>query len=167
MTNPDLRVSLTKHADGGSVLRCTRADGSADWQRHHGNQAVFFPLHDLTHFAIETELGVRRAFYGLLSEGWDIEDTTGKGKRGPIPPEALRVEHLVGAFDLERAGAANWSADELNAQATIFATDRGLPPPPPLSDEDLDRIRWRLGELFARWAAVEAGGTLELEFERR
>ena len=166
MAIPDLRVSLTKRSDGGSVLRCTRADGSVDWQRHHGQKAAFFPLHDLTHFAIETELGFRRAFYGLLAEGWDIEETTGKGARGPLPPEALCVEHLVGAFDLERAGSVTWTADELNAQARTFAADHGLPSPRALTDDDLGRIRSRLGELLARWAAVESGATLELEFER-
>jgi hypothetical protein len=155
---------LTKHADGGAVLRCTRTDGTASWQRHHGRQAVFFPLHDLTHFAIETELGFRRAFYGLVAEGWDIEETTGKGARGPLPPEALWVEHLVGAFDLERAGSVVWTADELNAQARTFAVDRGLPSPPALTDDDLGRIRSRLGALFARWALLEAGATLELGF---
>lgn len=164
---PDLRLSLTKHADGGAVLRCTRADGSAVWQRHHGGRAVFFALHDLTHYAIETELGVRRAFYGLLADGWDLEDTTGKGTRGALPPEALRVEHLVGAFDLERAGAVTWTADELNAHAAVFAADRGLPSPSDLTDDDLSRIRSRLGELLAQWVALDAGATLELAFERR
>ena len=164
MVTPHLRVSLTKHSNGGAVLRCTRADGSASWQRHHGRQAAFFPLHDLTHFAIETELGFRRAFYGLLAEGWDIEETTGKGARGALPSEALRVEHLVGAFDLERAGSVTWTADELNAQARTFAADHGLPPPRALTDDDLARVRSRLGELLARWATVEEGATLELSF---
>lgn len=164
MVTPNLRVSLTKHSDGGAVLRCTRSDGSASWQRQRGRQAAFFPLHDLTHFAIETELGFRRAFYGLIAEGWDIEETTGKGARGPLPPEALWVEHLVGAFDLERAGSVTWDADELNAQARTFATDRGLQPPPALTDDDLGRIRSRLAELFGRWAMLEEGGTLELAF---
>lgn len=135
----DLRVTLVKHSDGGAVLRCTRADGSASWQRHHGRQAAFFPLHDLTHFAIETELGFRRAFYRLLAEGWEIEDTTGKGARGPLPPEALCVEHLVGAFDLARAGAVTWTVDELNAQANAFVASRGLPSPRARTDDDLHR----------------------------
>ena len=125
---------------------------------------MFFPLHDLTHFAIEIELGFRRAFYGLIAEGWDIEETTGKGARGPLPTEALWVEHLVGAFDLERAGSVVWTADELNEQARTFAADSGLPPPPALTDDDLRRIRSRLGELLAQWAFLEEGATLELGF---
>jgi hypothetical protein len=161
---PTLRVSFVKHSDGGSVLRCTRSDGTSIWQRHQGPRAIFFPLHDLTHFAIETELGVRRAFYGLVAEGWSFDDTTGKGDRGALPPEALAVEHLVGAFDLERAGSVVWTADDLNEQANAFARERGLPAPRALSDDDLARVRARLGELFAQWAAVAPGEALELEF---
>jgi hypothetical protein len=160
----DLLIRLTKHADGESVLQCTRANGSTIWQRHHGRQAAFFPLHDLTHFAIESEVGFRRAFYGLLADGWDFEDTTGKGARGALPPEALAVEHLVGAFDLERAGSVVWTAVELNEQATTFAAERGLPSPRSLTGDELMRVRSRIGELLGRWAALRAGATLELSF---
>ena len=151
-----LRVCLTKHPDGGAVLKCIREDGSATWQRQQGRSASFFPLHDLTHFAIESELGLRRAFYGLIAEGWDIEDTTGKGSRGALPPEALAVERLVGLFDLERAGSAFWSAAELNAQGHRL--------PRPITDDDLGRIRRRISELLAQWAVLPAGQTLELSF---
>ena len=80
-----MKVELTKRADGGSSLRCVRADGSVTWQSHHGRQALFFPVHDLTHFAVESVLAGKTGFYGLVAVGWDIEDTTGKGKRGAIP----------------------------------------------------------------------------------
>ena len=164
MPSPELLNRLVKRADGSAVLRCVRADGSASWQRHDGRQGTFFPLHDLTHFAVESELGVRSGFYGLVARGWDIEDTTGKGARGALPPEALVVEHLVGALDLERAGSVVWTAPELNAQAVAFSETRGLPPPPSLTDDDLSRIRARARALLEQWAALEAGGTLELSF---
>jgi hypothetical protein len=81
-----LLVQLVKRADGGSALRCRRADGSVSWQTHQGQQAAFFPGHDLTHFAVESELPGTIAFYGLIAAGWDIEDTTGKGRAGPFRP---------------------------------------------------------------------------------
>ena len=48
-----LTVRITKRTDGGAVLKCVRADGSETWQKQEGKQAAFFPLHDLTHFAVE------------------------------------------------------------------------------------------------------------------
>ena len=62
----ELRIQLTKRGDGDVVLRCIRADGSATWQRHRGRHAGFFPLHDLTHYVVETELRSRRGFYPEL-----------------------------------------------------------------------------------------------------
>src|SRR5688500_14166269 len=159
-----LRISLTKGADGGATLTCTRSDGSVTWQRQHGRSAAFFPLHDLTHYAIESELALQRAFYGLIADGWDIEETTGKSPRGSVPPEAVAVERLVGLFDLERAGSAFWSTAELNDHCHGPAVQPGQRLPRPITDDDLRRIRLRISELLAQWAVLPAGHTLELSF---
>lgn len=162
----ELLIRMTKRGDGASVLHCERADGSVTWQRQEGAQASFFPVHDLTHFAIERTLGYRRGFYGLIAEGWEIADTEGKGARGPLPSDAIEVEHLVGMMDLERAGAACWTADALNAQAVTFAVDGGRPAPRLITDEELARVRSCARELHARWARIAPGESLELMFDR-
>jgi hypothetical protein len=107
-----LAIRITKRKDGGGVLRCVRADASETWQKQESRHAAFFALHDLTHFAVESALGYRRGFYGLIAEGWDVDDTTGKGAKGPLPDEAVEVEYLAGSFDRERAGGSLWTADE-------------------------------------------------------
>jgi hypothetical protein len=162
----DLLVQLTKRADGATVLRCVRADGSTTWQRQERQHARHFPLHDLAHYAVETELGFRGGFYGLIAEGWDIEDTTGKGARGPLPPEAIVVEYVVGALDVERAGGSEWSAEDFNAQAANYFAGKGSPAPRPLSDADLSCVRSRIAELHALWWELPAGETLELRYPR-
>ena len=96
-----MRIEIVKRADGAGVLRCVRPDGSVTWQKQT-RHAAHFALHDLTHYAVETALGYRRGFFGLIAEGWDIEDTSGKGGRGALPAEALEVERIVGLFDSER-----------------------------------------------------------------
>ena len=161
---PRLLIQLTKRADGGAVLRCTRGDGSVTWQKLHGRQAAFFPLHDVTHYAVETELGFTRGFYGLIALGWDIDETTGKSARGPLPNGAIVVEYLVGQFDLERASGVRWTAAELNAHAAGHFSQRNQPAPRALDDVDLARVRRSLRELYARWCSLRAGETLELEF---
>jgi hypothetical protein len=100
-------------------------------------------------------LGVDQAFFGLIAQGWDMEDTGGKGRRGTLPPEAITVEHIVGGLDAERASGTELSAAEFNA---LTAIDR------PLSDTELARVRERRRELFAQWAALPAGETLVLAF---
>src|SRR6202049_3530197 len=114
-----LLIQITKRSDGGGVLRCVRADGWATWEKQESRHAAFFALHDLTHFAVESTLGFRRGFYGLIAEGWDVEDTTGKGARGPLPEEAVEVEGIVGLFDAERACGAIWTEDEFSEFAAL------------------------------------------------
>jgi hypothetical protein len=147
-----VRIRINKRSDGGGVLRCDRADGSSTWQKQT-RHAAFFAHHDLTHYAVETALGYQRGFFGLVAEGWDIEDTTGKGARGPLPEEAIEVERLVGTLDTERAGGVRWTIEEFNAYA-----------PRPLTQDALDRIRARRAELFRMWSAVAPGDSLELEW---
>lgn len=136
------------------------------WQRQEGRQAAFFPLHDLTHYAVEHELGLRDGFYGLIAAGWDIAATQGKGARGPLPAETLVVEHLVGMLDTERASGTEWTAADINRQAALFANAGGRPAPRALTDAELARVRARVRELFGRWAGLAPGGTIELDFDR-
>ena len=131
-------------------------DGSVTWQKQKNLQAPFFALHDLTHFAIETTLGYRRGFFGLIAEGWDIADTTGKGNRGPLPDEAIEVERLVGLVFTERASGAIWSAAEFNE---VWQAARRL------TDAELLAVRKRRSELFQLWSNVPDGGTLALQYQ--
>ena len=159
-----LRIRIAKRTDGGAVLRCVRADRTETWQKQSGASAAFFPLHDLTHYAVEAELGIRDAFYGLIADGWSIDDTTGKGARGALPPDALFVENVVGTLDLERAGGVRWTAEEFNASMALHAKTSGRPEPRALTDEELSRIRKRRAELFSHWEKVPPGQSLDLEF---
>jgi hypothetical protein len=147
-----LRIEIVKRADGEGLLRCTRSDGSITWQKQ-GKHAAHFALHDLTHFAVETVLRYRRGFFGLIAEGWDVEDTTGKGKRGPLPAEATEVEAVVGVFDSERACGQLWTAGEINTFT-----------PRALTRTEILNIRSVRGRLFQQWSAIEPGDKLELQF---
>lgn len=142
-----MRIEIVKRADGAGLLRCTRRDGSVTWQKQSERVAAHFTHHDLTHFAVETTLERRRGFFGLVASGWEIEDTTGKGSRGPLPEEALEVERIVGLFDAERGSGALWTGAEF-----------GLP------DEAILAVRARRSDLFRRWRETDTGAALELEF---
>lgn len=153
-----MRVQITKKTDGSGVLRCVRDDGSVTWQKQSDRHAAYFSFHDLTHFAVETTLGFRRGFFGLIAEGWDIEDTTGKGARGRLPREAALAEMTVGLFSAERASSAIWTLKEFNE----LAAQTGVPP---LTEDQIVRVKKKRSEVFQQWEAVAPGGTLELEFD--
>ena len=150
---PMLSIEIVRQPDGSGLLRCTRSDGSVTWQKQ-SRHAAHFALHDLTHYAVETALGYRHGFFGLLADGWDLEDTEGNGSRGTLPPEALEVERLVGLFDAERASGGFWSAGEFSTFA-----------PRQLSEVQIQQVRALRSALFEQWSAITPGQKLQLKFE--
>lgn len=158
-------VRIKKGSDGRTSLSCERADGTTTWQRQQGAQASFFPRHDLTHYAVETVLGHRKGFYGMVAAGWDLSDFGTPWPRGELPKDANLTEIIVGFFDQERASGQMGAAEEINDQLSEFAEENGLPAPEQLTEDDLSRVRKRRGELFAQWDAVRPGDALELAFD--
>ena len=171
---PELLIRLKRHADGSASITCTRRDGTSTWQRQHGKLGWVFPPHDLTHYAVETTLGFGGAFYGLIAEGWDIADFAKPWPRGPIPPEAIEVELIVGFFDAERLNGVRWTEEEFGAHAAQFvAARRAAHPaamdvtPRALTAAELAQVRASRADLLARWAALAPGDAMELAFVRR
>ena len=151
-----LQIEIVKQPDGAGVLRCTRQDGTVTWQKQN-KHAAHFALHDLTHYAVETTLGYRNGFFGLIADGWDIEDTTGKGARGALPVEAVEVEQIVGLFDAERGSGTLWTPEEFNQFAPRPLTA-------PLTVEAILGVRSARAGLFRKWAETNPGQKLELTF---
>lgn len=159
-----LRVELSRRSDGSGMLRCKRADGSVTWEKRAAKQASFFAVRDLTHFAVEKELGYQQGFFGLIAAGWDIEDTKGKSARGALPAEALEVEFLSGMFNRETAPGQPLDAAEFNRHARMFAESAGRPALRKLSDDEITRVRTLRAELLQQWFGLAHEGTIELTF---
>ncbi len=165
---PDLLVRIKKKHDGAAALTAVRPDGSSTWQQQNGQIGRIFPLHDLTHYAVETSLGCRDGFFGLVAHGWDMGDFTSPWPKGRPPLEALVVELLVGYFDLERMTDTLTTAAEVNQRIeTAIADGKFAPVSFRITDAQVDDIHRLRAELFARWKALPVGDTLELPFERR
>jgi len=164
LTVVPLRVDITKRRDGSAVLRCTRADGSVTWQRQDGHQARFFPLHDLTHLAVEAGIGARAGFFGLIARGWDISETTGKGARGNLPVEALFVECLVSIIERGEIGRAPLDVDEVNEQMVRLVVEGQTSITMPLTADQLRHIHERRDAFHEQWAILAEDGTLSLTF---
>jgi hypothetical protein len=160
MPAPVLTIRLKKTPDAPPVLTGVRADGTVTWQHSH----VAFPVHDLVHYCVESTLGFRDAFFGLVAQGWNLEDFGRPWPRGPIPPEAVVAEGIVGEVWRAFMQRDPLTAAELNERVAAHRSGQGLDFPRPITDEELARIQTRLGELAMRWRALAPGGTLELTF---
>jgi len=97
---------------GVPVLTCVRDDGRATYSKsRHGE---FFALHDLLHYAVESTLGLRDSFFGLVARGWTIADFDGPGVLEKLPPEAGQTEFIVGLLLQDYMAGEPGSADEFN-----------------------------------------------------
>jgi len=165
---PDLTIRIKKKTDGSAALSCTRADGSVTWQRQEGQLGLFFPLHDLTHYCVESVLAFDRGFYGLVAEGWYISDFGKPEKRGQDLSQAGLVEVIVGVFDLERMSGERGDADELTERIGAYFDSRSLTRPDfMVSQTQVEQIRALRSTLFERWRELAAGEAMELEFNRQ
>ena len=159
------RIRFVRRADGAVVLELCRPDGTSTWQKRAGPTAEFFVTHDLTHFAVESTLGFRHGFFGLIAEGWDLDDFGTPWPRGPLPPEAAVVEAIVGCFDVQRGAREPLSSAQCNTSTRTYCAAHGLPEPREVTEEELARVWKLLGDQIARWRATPNGGEMELTFE--
>jgi hypothetical protein len=178
---PKLRILFAKAKDPASqdVITCIRADGSRTWSKLH----AAFPIHDMTHYAVETVLEVKNGFFGLLAKGWDITDFAIPEKRARMPLEALWVEHVVGIVWREYVMRdASTYADFCSAiNSTISSLRDSIErnksrqgPQPDYSDQEMAilartirgseraAIMARLAELGATWAGTPRGEVMEI-----
>jgi hypothetical protein len=162
--DPALTIRLSRRPDGAVIFALRRADGTTTWQKRTGPTAEFFAVHDLTHYAVETTLGYRGAFYGLVASGWDLSDFGPPWPRGPLPIEALAAEVIVGLFDTQRAAHERLSATQCNAAAESYFDAHRSPSPVHVTDEELDRVRGLLSDLAWRWHAARPDEPMELSF---
>ncbi len=161
---PLLLIRIKKGKDGSGALSCVRADGSVAYQRQNAKQAGVFVRHDLTHFAVETVLGHRNGFFGLIAAGWSFEDFGEKWDKKKYPVDADPSELIVGLFDAEHRSEAKWTGEEFNGYAREFMRQKGVEIGAMITQEEVNRVRERIEELLARWETVELGQTMELEF---
>jgi len=124
----------------------------------------YFPVHDMTHFVVETTLRIPNAFYSLVADGWDITEFAVKGNAKRIPPEANLVEALVSRLQSELLPGHHFTAESYNDEVLAVLEGIGNPCRRLVTDDELNEMRLRLRELMAQWRALEPGESLELNF---
>jgi len=153
----------------GPVLVCLREGGSITGMRNarHGE---FFVRHDLMHYAVESTLNLRQAFWGLLAgldgrEPWSIEAFNKPGAARLLPHEAVLAEFIVGRLDqVALFDDKPISAAELNAHLQAPVSGDAAKPLAALTQGQIDRIFECFLDLWSRFQSLPEGGTLELPF---
>jgi hypothetical protein len=143
------------------------------------------PPDDLVHYLVETRLGVRHGFWGMVADGANFgylshaADQIRAGLEPAAPPggdpaglaELVQVECVVQA--LTAADAEELTDAEWLRRIRAACAGRGLPVPAALAETSagapekaVGELRTELAELTARWRALAAGRSLVLSYSR-
>lgn len=159
-----MRIRFSKGAGKRDTLCAIRDDGSSSWAALPPG----FVTHDFMHYAVETALGYREAFYGLLTRGYDIQDfgetDERTGQKPSLPVEASHAECAVQVLWQQWLGGDWPSPDALSEMLALVWDQFQLPPPPTITPEQLSRIRRIYEDLLQQWARTDSGASFERDF---
>jgi len=158
-----MQIRLTRLTNERHLLELVRDDGTREARELETRSAL---LHDLVHYAVETEAGLTASFYGLLASGKTYEALTAEPSQDP---EAMQTEAVVGRI---QGMAKNDSWGDMDPEAlaqSLIAGFRsvGHEPPAWLSGDLIVRVRERFRRVQGQWRATPFHQTLALEFPAR
>lgn len=153
-----MKITLTKLSDETHRFAYVRPDGTGATLELVTRSFLF---HDLLHFALESEAGLKSSFYGRLAAGAAVHAAEADGT--PIlTDEALLTERLVGVLTGTLKGEASGEA-AVEGAARILATFDQTPPDW-FTPAFVARVRERMRVLIGRWKATRFGNAMQLEF---
>lgn len=158
MASARLTLRLTRTSPTHHDLVVVRGDGSQE-SLHLETRSCL--RHDLVHFAVETEAGLRESFFGMLARGVRYEElaridmTQGQS-------EIAATEQVVGA--LQGALAKGRTPAEFVAGLTGMLATMAARPPAWLTVPLVERVYERMRRLEGQWRATPFGSAMELWF---
>jgi len=161
-----MKITFQKDKNNRLSLRCEREDGTSTYTILKSPASVY---HDLAHLAVERTLGFRKAFFGLLAQGFDIPDFEAKREERPaellpanLPLEALQTEHIVNLLITEHFNSGKMSDFLSILNQSLIAA--GLALPDELNEDTLAIIRDDFAELQEQWSTLPVEHSISYSF---
>lgn len=159
----NIKITLKKGIQKPSVLTIYRTDGTLTWSKLHKG----LETHDIAHYAVESTLGFTKAFYGIINDGYAIQDfevpkvqRKDAVKPENLHPEALITEHIVNLLEVELLNSG--FNDNFLEELKSILIQNTLPFPDNLNSDSLLKIRKAYHELYNEWLALNEGEELSL-----
>jgi hypothetical protein len=155
-----MEIRFTKRNGENHIISCKRSDGSETWMQI----SSFFAVHDLCHYAVETELKIKHAFYGMLDEGINISDfeLPKEERTFQLTEEALLAEQMVNLLTIEyNQGRIENFIDELN---NLYKQSKNETLSSLINEEQLTAIRNSFESLANQWHGLSEGESIVLKF---
>jgi len=155
-----MRIFFHKTSDERHVLEIVRPDGRRE-REDCETRSMF--VHDLLHYAVESEAGLAGGFWGNLGKGktlTDMNDRTGRAMAGASAEMAV-IERLVGSLSGAVKGR---TAKEMVAALAMYAEALGTSNPAWLTEPFVFAVQERMKGLLGHWKATPYGGAMELDW---
>ena len=150
-------IRFTRLTNERHRFEIVRDDGSREAHELETRSTL---AHDLAHYAVETEAGLRHSFYGRLASGTSYGELT---TLPPHEPEVMQTERVV--VMLQTA----FKKPECDSHETLLRTLSAFDAvaearPPWLTAEVMQRTLEHLRRLHGQWRATPFHHALELNF---
>jgi hypothetical protein len=155
---PRLVIRLKRLTPTHHEFAYVREDGSGEAVRLETRTLL---VHDLLHFAVETEAGLHDSFYGMLASGRMLADLKADAMEMQAG-EAAVTERAVGV--LTGAIGSGVPADRVVLAWRRLEDAMGGPPPAWFDAAFVERVRERMRRLTGEWKATPFGESMTLTF---
>jgi hypothetical protein len=150
------KISPTHHE-----FTYTREDGTGETSEL---ETKTFLIHDLIHFCLETEAGLKDSFYGKLEKGNTyaaLNELIEKEK--DFTEEVFITEVFAGA--LTGVVQSDASYEQLVAGVSNMLSARNLPLPAWFDEDFYNRFKEKFRKIIGEWKGTPFGATMELNFD--
>ena len=156
-----MKIVFTKTDRDEHVFSCIRKDHSTTWQ----HVSPFFMMHDLCHYAVETTLALKNAFFGIVASGIDITnfDLPKEQRNIQLTEEAIFAEHLVNLFVIDNTQGKMENLIEIFTD--VYDVKKGSKLLNHITEEKMDKIRKTYNDLLEQWKSTPVSESLNLMFE--
>ncbi|MFA6150214.1 MAG: hypothetical protein WC716_02760 [Chitinophagaceae bacterium] len=139
------KITLSKHqisvSENGDLLLQASLD------------SFTYFLHDIVHFCVESELNVKDGFWGLVGQGYNLDQISGKENELTL---SLRfTEQIVGPVQSIFNGHMPAGLFQETMEQIGFSCDHF---------HFLDEVLFRIEHIINEWKFLPIGECLELEF---
>jgi hypothetical protein len=155
----DLRIRLTRTSPTHHRMEFVRSDGTGESCDLETRSCL---LHDLVHFAVESEAGLSDSFFGRLAQGVSYPSLAHTHQDETSAIGLVATERVVGP--LQGAWKAGLDPRAFVARFAAYQEAVGEPCPTWLDEALLVRVAKLLQRLEGQWRATPFGDTMELTF---
>jgi len=153
-----MKIKLFNEGNRNRLI-CIRDNGTIE----KADLGPALPFHDLAHFVVEKELGLKNGFYGNINRGYSVNELSDKEIIRTLPVESIVSEIVTRGLQSLWSGAASIEqlGDLIEAEFNILSIQYSLC----LTDETIFQMYSNYNELITLWKEKGEGEYLELSID--